>query len=342
MTTMIGIDPHKATHTAVAIDSDEVELDRITVAASARQGDELRAWAERFDEHRWAVEAARGMGYGVAQHLVAAGEDVLDVPPVLAARVRTLGSGSSDKTDRNDARSVAVCALRDPSLRRVAPTDHTRALALVASRHRDLARRTAKTKSRLHALLAELTPGGLAGHMSLTRANALVESIEPTDAIDDVRLEIAGELLDELDTLDAAMRASRRRVATAVDATATTLVDIVGIGAIGAATILGAIGDPDRFRTRAQFASYNGTAPIAASSGPNTRHRLNMRGNRDINHVLHIAAINQLRGLGPGRAYYDRKKNEGKTTKEAIRCLKRSISDAVWRALRDDAAHQPR
>lgn len=342
MVTMIGIDPHKATHTAVAIDSDEVELGRITVDASPRQGDELRTWAGRFDEPRWAVEAARGMGYGVAQHLVAAGEDVVDVPPVLAARTRVLGSGSSDKTDRNDARSVAVCALRDPSLQRVAPTDHTRALALVANRHRDLARRTTQTKSRLHALLAELTPGGLAGTMSLTRANALLEGIEAADAIDEVRLAIAGELITELAELDRAMRVSRQRVATAVDATGTTLVDIVGIGAIGAATILGAVGDPGRFGTRAQFASYNGTAPVAASSGPNTRHRLNLRGNRDINHVLHVAAINQLRGLGPGRAYYDRKKLEGKSTKEAIRCLKRRISDAVWRALRDDAARHTR
>lgn len=338
MTTMIGIDPHKATHTAVAIDEREVEIGRITIDASTRQGDELRAWADQFGSCRWAVEAARGMGYGVAQHLVAAGEAVLDVPPVLAARTRVLGSGSSGKSDRNDARSVAVCALRDPSLHLVAATDHTRALALVANRHRDLARRTAQTKSRLHALLAEITPGGLAGKMSLTRAGALLDSIEPADVIDDVRIDIAREILAELADLDRAMRASRQRVATAVDATGTTLVDIVGIGPIGAATILGAVGHPTRFATRAQFASYNGTAPVEASSGPNTRHRLNTRGNRDINHVLHVAAINQLRGLGPGRGYYDRKKLEGKSTKEAIRCLKRRISDAVWRSLRDDAA----
>jgi transposase len=342
MTTFIGVDPHKATHTAVAVDDREVELARITVRASRSQADELRAWAGQFDDPAWAVEAARGLGYGVAQGLVSAGEHVIDVPPVLAARVRTLGSGASDKTDRNDARAVAICARRDPSLLAVTATDHTRALALVAHRHRDLARRKTKQASRLHALFAELTPGGLAGSMSLTRANALIDRVEPVDAVDELRVEIAHELVAEIADLDAQMKRSQRRVAAAVEASATSLTDIVGIGPIGAATIAGAVGDPTRFGTRDQFASFNGTAPVAASSGPNVRHRLNMRGNRRVNHALHVAAICQLRRPGPGRTYFDRKVAEGKTSKEAIRCLKRRISNAAWRALQNDAAHQQR
>jgi transposase len=206
-------------------------------------------------------------------------------------------------------------------------------LALVAKRHRDLGRHKTKQSGRLHALLAELVPGGLVGKATVTSANRFLDNYEPMTAVDECRVEIARDYIGDLATLETQVRASKRRVEVAVDATGTTLRDLVGIGPIGAATILGAI-DIARFETRDRFAAYNGTAPIQASSASKTRVRLNTGGNRHINHVLHIAAVNQLRQRGPGRIYFDRKVAEGKSSKEAIRALKRRISDAVWRQLR--------
>ena len=133
------------------------------------------------------------------------------------------------------------------------------------------------------------------------------------------------------------LKASKKRVEQAVSASGTTLTSIVGVGPINAATIIGYSGDIGRFTSKAQFASYNGTAPIEASSGGRVRHRLNPRGNRKINHALHVAAVCQLRYDGEGRAYYDRKIAEGKSSKEAIRALKRRISDRVFRVLIADA-----
>jgi hypothetical protein len=135
--TMIGIDPHKATHTAVAIDDNEDVIGEFTLRASSRQVRRLRDWADGFAKREWAVESANGLGYLVGQQLVAAGETVFDVPPMLASRVRVLGSGRSQKNDPNDARSIAIAALRSDRLAVVRPDDHTRVLRLLVKRHRD-------------------------------------------------------------------------------------------------------------------------------------------------------------------------------------------------------------
>ena len=148
---------------------------------------------------------------------------------------------------------------------------------------------------------------------------------------------IATELIDDMGRLEAQMKASKKRIRIAVTASGTTLCDIRGIGPIGAALILGSVGDIGRFPTAGHFASYNATAPIEASSGDRRRHRLNPRGNRKLNHALHIAAVTQLRYPSEGRDYYQKKLAEGKTSKEAIRALKRRISDVVYRRLLADA-----
>ena len=169
--TMIGIDPHKATHTAVAVDDNEVVLDEFKLRASSTQAQQLQQWAEGFEKREWAVESANGLGYLVAQQLVAAGETVFDVPPVLASRVRVLGSGRSQKNDPNDARSVAIAALRSDRLAQVRPEDHTAVLRLLAKRHRDMARLRNKHCTRLHALLLELSAGGVSSEITVTKAN---------------------------------------------------------------------------------------------------------------------------------------------------------------------------
>ena len=168
---------------------------------------------------------------------------------------------------------------------------------------------------------------------------ALLESLEVTDEVTRQRIVIATELIDDIARFEAQMRASKKRIRTAVAASGTSLCDIRGIGPIGAATILGSVRDIERFPSKGHFASYNATAPIDASSANKNRHRLNPRGNRKLNHVMHIAAVSQLRYPCEGRDYYQKKLAEGKTSKEAIRALKRRISDAVYQQLKADA-HQ--
>jgi transposase len=325
--TMIGIDPHKATHTAVAIDDNEDVLGELTVRASSRQVRRLRDWADGFTKREWAVESANGLGYLIGQQLVATGETVFDVPPMLASRVLVLGSGRSQKNDPNDARSIAIAALRSDRLVTVKPDDHTRVLRLLVKRHRDMARLRAKHASRLHALLLESHPGGIASPISVGKANRLIDRIAVDDEVTRYRVLIVKELVGDIARLDETLAASKRRVTTAVAASGTTLTNIVGIGPICAAIIIGYGGDATRFPTKGHYATYNGTAPIDASSGDNTR------GNRRLNHAIHIAAVTQLRHDTPGRIYYDRKIAEGKTSKEAIRALKRRISDVVYRHL---------
>jgi transposase len=338
--TMIGIDPHKATHTAVAVDDDENVIDEFTLEASNTQAERLCDWADRFTKREWAVESANGLGYLVARQLVAGGETVFDVPPVLASRVRLLGSGRSQKNDPNDARSIAIAALRSDRLRVVEPDDHVMVLRLLVKRHRDMARLRNKHCSRLHALLIELEAGGIGVKISAGNASGLLDRISVVDEAARYRILIAREVVDDIARLDQTLKASKKRIAQAVTASGTSLTDIVGVGPIGAATIIGYTKDITRFPTRGHYATYNATAPIEASSGGTKRHRLNLRGNRILNHAIHIAAVTQLRHDTIGRSYFDKKIVEGKTSKEAIRALKRRISDAVYRRLIADTNTQ--
>jgi len=335
---MIGIDPHKATHTAVVVDDDENVIGEFTLEASSSQAECLIGWAEGFAKREWAVESGNGLGYLVSRQLVAAGETVFDVPPVLASRVRLLGSGRSQKNDRNDARSIAIAALRSDRLTTVQPDDQVVVLRLLVKRHRDMARLRSKHCSRLHALLLEVKAGGIGVKISVTNASRLLDSINVGDEATRYRVLVGREVVDDIARLDQSLKASKKRIATAVTVSGTSLTDIVGVGPVGAATIIGYTKDVTRFPTRGHYATYNATAPIEVSSAANTRHRLNLRGNRILNHAIHIAAVTQLRHDTNSRIYYQKKITEGKTPKEAIRALKRRISDAVYKSLIADAA----
>ena len=178
--TMIGIDPHKATHTAVAVDDDENVIGEFTLEASNNQVERLCDWAEGLGKREWAVESANGLGYLIGRQLVTAGETVFDVPPVLASRVRLLGSGRSQKNDPNDARSIAIAALRSERLGIVKPDDHVTVLRLLVKRHRDMARLRNKHCSRLHALLLEVEAGGIGGRSVLpTLLSSSTVSVSP-------------------------------------------------------------------------------------------------------------------------------------------------------------------
>ena len=334
MSVMIGIDPHKGSHAAAAVDESEVALAEVEVRATRRQTTELLGWADQFPTRSWAIESANGHGYLLAQQLVAAGEHVVDVPSAQAARVRVLDSTRSQKNDPNDARSVAIVALRQPGLRVVSVEDHVAVLRMLGRRHKQLASLKTQAASRLHAELAALIPGGLGKEMVVRQASALLRRIRPVSMVEAERKHLAHQHLAEVRRLEKELKESRARLKEAVEAADTSLTDIYGVGPVVAGLLIGYTGDVSRFPTRHHYATYNGTAPIDASSGQHQRHRLNPRGNRMLNHAIHLIAITQLRYPDTeGRELYERKISEGKTRKEAIRVLKRRLSDVVYRHL---------
>ena len=336
---MIGVDPHKGSHTAVALGADEAVLGQLRVRASAAQAGRLLTWAQAWPERTRAVEGAGGLGHLLAQELVAAGERVLDVQPKLAARVRLLAAGAVNKNDPNDARSVAIAALRSPSCLPVRPDDHAAVLKIWAKRHRDLSRTRNQVACRLHAALCELVPGGLSKEIYAAQADQILAEAEPRGAVQQARAELAAELVADLRRVDALLRDTKKKLAVAVRASGTSLTEVFGVGPVIAATVIGDVRDVSRFGSRDRFAAYNGTAPIEVSSGNRIIYRLSLRGNRRLNHAIHMAAITQVRYRhSPGRAYYDKKIAEGKTGKEALRALKRQISDAIYKHLKADAA----
>ena len=334
MEVIIGIDPHKASHTAVALADTEVELARLQLSSSRSQIDRLLAWAKPFPQRRWAIEGAEGLGFLLAQQLVAADEVVVDVPATLAARTRLLGNGRTNKNDPNDALSVAVTALRHRELRTVTTAGYSELLRLLAKRHIDLSNQRTRLVARLHALATELSPGGIAKKLNSTDAAKFLATVTPTDAVAQLRWDLIAELADDIARLEAQTKQSERRLRDAVAASGSTVTNIYGIGPIIAAMLIGNTGNIARFANRDRYAAYNGTAPVEFSSSGRIVHRVSQRGNRTLNHALHLAAMCQLRQRhSDGRAYFERRVADGKTNKEAIRALKRQISNNVYRHL---------
>ena len=239
------------------------------------------------------------------------------------------------------------CRSRSPrcapsGLRQVRPVGHSEVLRLLAKRNTDIGDHRTRVVCRMHSLLLELAPGGIAKEINASDVDGFLAALTPTTPVEQIRYDLAVELLDDIRRLDAQLKASHKRIRTAVAASGTTVTDLFGIGPIIAAMLIGYTGDVTRFADRDHYAAYNGTAPVEFSSGGRSVHRVSQRGNRRLNHALHMAAICQLRHPhSEGRAYFDRRVAEGKTKKEAIRALKRQISNAVYRQLVVDAAHVP-
>jgi transposase len=214
--------------------------------------------------------------------------------------------------------------------------DHATVLRMLARRHSQIAWGRNKAVCRVHALVSELVAGGIGKELVVSQASGLLEQIEPSDAVGRERYRLALELVDDIARYDTQRKASEARIRAAVAASGTTLTEVFGIGDVVAATLIGHTGDVRRFPTAEKFASYNGTAPVERSSGNPKQpvHRLSRRGNRTMNHALHIAAVTQIRyAHSPGRKFYDRKRDQGHSGKSALRALKRRISDVAYRHL---------
>jgi transposase len=334
---VIGMDPHKRSATIEIID------DRQKVLSGGRFGTDrdgyraMLAAGRKFGDRIWAVEGCNGIGRHIAQRLVADGEPVVDVPAKLSARARVFSTGQGRKTDPVDAHSVALAGLHSPGLRVITADDAMVALRLLADRRDELGVARSQTVNRLHRLLLELLPGGAKKFLSAAQAKDLLATVRPRDIAGKTRRRLAAEMVTELTRIDKRIKTADTELKELVTATGSSLLQLHGIGPSGAARLLGDVGDIARFADKGRFASWNGTAPLDASSGDQVRHRLSRAGNRRINRTLHIMAIVALRNDTEGRAYYRRKLAAGKTTMEALRCLKRRLSDVVYQQMRTDA-----
>jgi transposase len=334
---VIGVDPHKLSATIEVVDDNEGKLGagRFTTDQAGYRA--MRTYAKAWPQRAWAVEGANGVGRPLAQRLLESGEHVVDVPAKLAARVRLFDTGHNRKTDAHDAHSIAMVAVRTKGLRVLQVDGELEALRLLVERREALTQRRVQTVDRLQALLAELLPGQAKKDITTGQAKRMLASVRPRDLAGKTRRRIAAEELTELIAVEAKMKKATGELKAIVHARGSHLTDLHGIGPVIAARILADVGDIARFADRNRFASWTGTAPLDASSGEQNRHRLSRAGNRRVNHVIHIAAITQLRLDTDGRTYYRRKRTEGKKPLEAIRCLKRRISDAIFQQLVRDA-----
>src|SRR5277367_5455830 len=334
---VIAIDPHKASWTAAAVDASLQPVATIRVPVSRDGYRALRRFANRWTDPTWAIEGASGLGAPLTARLRTDGIDVLDVPAKLAARVRLLSTGHGRKNDDADAVSVAVAARSAPRLNSAAVDDTVTALRAIVDHRDDLVKTRTQTVNRLHVVLTNLIPAGAQRNLTAERAAELLRKIRPRDASSKTLRGLAADLVTEIRHLDRRIAKAAADIKTAVTASGTTLTELCGIGDLTAGKILGRVGTIDRFRSAAAFATYTGTAPIDVSSGDVVRHRLSRAGDRQLNLCLHVMALTQVRQDTQGRAYYLRKRTDGKGHKEAMRCLKRRLSDVVYRQLRHDA-----
>ncbi|WP_374969113.1 IS110 family transposase [Terrabacter sp. BE26] len=336
MGVIIGMDPHKRSATIEVIDQTgrvlqvgRFDTDKAGYAAMLAAGRAHGAAQERV----WAVEGCNGIGRHLAHRLVHDGERVVDVPPKLSAQVRIFATGNGRKTDPVDAHSVALAALyapAEPGLRPVLVEDDLVVMGLMVDRRDELGRARTQTINRLHRLLLELIPGGAKAFLSAPQARALVAKVRPRDLVGKTRRRLVVELIGELEGIERKIKAAEKELTALVQDRGSTLLELTGIGPTGAARLLADVGDIHRFRDKDRFASWNGTAPLDASSGAQQRHRLSRAGNRRINRTLHIMAVVQLRNPTPGREFYDARKAGGTPSLMALRALKRRLSNVVY------------
>jgi transposase len=333
---VIGMDPHKRSVTIEVMSADETVVGGgrfdTTVEGYRAMLTYVAAWPERV----WAIEGCEGIGRHIAHRLLADDQDIVDVPAKLSARARVFATGQGRKTDATDAHSVALVGTRMAGLRPVVSDEALEVLQLLVDRRRSIGEEHTRKISQLHRLLLELVPGGAKKYLSAAQARKILAGLRPRDEVGMTRKRVATELVVDLERIYRRKKAADKELTALVAATGTSLLDLHGIGPSGAARLLVEVGDLSRFPDRNHFASWTGTAPIDASSGDHVRHRLSRGGNRQINRVLHIMATVQLRTATEGRAYYDRKKAAGKTSMEAMRCLKRRLSDIVYRTMLGD------
>lgn len=334
----MGIDPHMHTHTAVAVDRSTGEaLDELTVPARRKGFEKLLTWARDLDADRtFAIEDCRHVSGSLERFLLPRGERAVRVPPKLMAGVRR-SAREPGKSDPIDARAVALAALREPNLPEAQLVGPERDVALLGAHREDLVAERTRIQARLRWLLHDLDPAlapplrALDRFVHLQRLEARLGDLEQTVAV-----RICRELVARCAELTRSANDLEREITELVKTQAPMLLSFPGCGALTAAKILGETAGAHRFRSEAAYAMHAGVAPIPVSSGKSDRYRLNRTGNRQLNAAFHRIAVTQIRMHPPAVAYMERKRSEGKSTMEALRCLKRHIAKNIFRLLMED------
>jgi transposase len=334
---IIGADLHKRTHTLVAVDEQGRKLAETTVPATPAGHLAIRRWAARWPERSFALEDCRHLSRGLERDLLLAGESVVRVPPKLMAGARR-GGREPGKSDPIDALAVARAALREPDLPVARLDGPDRDLRLLVDHREDLVAERTRIEQRLRWHLHELMPGSEPPARALDRRRVLDALEVRLEGLEGTVARIARELLDRVRELTSAIDRLEREIGALVTPMAPALLGLEGCGPLTAAKLVGETAGIGRFRSRAAFARHDGTAPVPVWSGNDERHRLSRGGNRQLNVALHRIAITQLQRPGRGRTYVERRMTMGDSKTEAIRALRRRISDEVYRRMRDDDA----
>jgi transposase len=335
---VIGMDPHKRSATIEVMTADETVVGGRRFATDDEGFVAMQRYAAQWSDRVWAIEGCAGIGKHIAVRLPANGEEVVDVPPKLSARARVFATGQGRKTDATDAHSVALVGTRMTGLRPLIDDGQLEVLRLLVDRRRALGDEHTRKTASCTSCCSSSSRAGRSGTCPPPRPRSCWHGSDPVTWLVRPVGGVAAELVADLERIYARKKAANKELTELLKATGTSLLDLQGIGPTGAARLLVEVGDITLFPNKAHFASWNGTAPIDASSGDQTRHRLSRKGNRQINRVLHTMARVQLRTATEGRAYYDRKKSDGKAPMEAMRCVKRRLSDIVYRTMLNDAA----
>lgn len=339
---VIGIDAHKRNHTAVVVDEHGRKLAQTRTGSSSGDHLELLAWARRHaGERLWAVEDCRHLSRRLERDLLAAGERIVRVPPKLMAHARD-GARSYGKSDAIDALAVARAALREPSLPAARLDGPERELRLLVDHREDLVCERTRVINRLRWHLHELDPAHEPAPGSLTRLRTLERLTATLADTDGLVAWLARELVERCRQLTIEIRSLEQQISARVSPLAPSLLAIRGCAALTAAKIVGETAGVERFRSSDAYARHNGTAPLPVSSANHNRHRLSRTGNRQLNAALHRIALTQTRCHPQAKAMIARRKATGDTNREALRILKRRLSDIVYRALNADTqAHTP-
>ena len=335
---ILGIDAHKRTHTVVAIDEAGRQLGvRTTQATTTEAHVELLRWAEGFGtERRWAVEDCRHLSRRLEADLLAVGEQIVRVPPKLMAHARD-AARTYGKSDPIDALAVARAAHREPNLPVARLDGPSRELRLLVDHREDLVRDRVGHINRLRWYLHELDPSWDPTPRALVRLKQLDEILHRLQELDGTLVRVARDLAVRIRELTVAANELEREVVRLVEAMAPALVALPGVGGLTAAKIVAEVADVRRFKSKDAFARHNGSAPLPVWSGNRVRHRLSRTGNRQLNAALHRMAVTQMRIHDGAKAYLARRMANGNTKTEALRALKRKLSDVVYRALLVDA-----
>jgi transposase len=338
---MLGIDAHKRSHTVVAVNELGRQLGTTTTkATTTAEHLDLIRWADQFGADRtWAVEDCRHLSRHLERDMLAAGERLVRVPPKLMAHARD-AARTYGKSDPIDALAVARAALREPSL----PTAHldpsSRELRLLVDHREDLIAERTRHINRLRWHLHEIDPQWDPSPRCLTtfkHLRAAADRLTGQIGRDSVIGRIAADLVDRIRGLTIDINSLEAELDDRTSRSAPNLRQIHGVAGVSAAKLVGEVAAIGRFRSRHAFARHNGTAPTPVWSGNNERHRLSRAGNRQLNAAIHRIALTQARSHPDAIAYLQRRAEQGATRKEAIRSLKRRLSDIVYRAMLADA-----